>query len=142
MTIQDLIEKYELTNCQLLSFRKDADLYESLCAADLAVITLDNKTSDISLPSKLYNIIAAGLPIMAIAPSNSALSEIVSTFEIGRTFKKEEIREMCEFILKLKDDEVLKQKMILNTYEASRKFTCKNASMYLMHYLEKNPTIN
>jgi len=140
--IQALIKRDELSNCQILPFRKDDDLFESLCAADLAVITLDNKTSDISLPSKLYNIIAAGLPIMAIAPSNSALSEIVSNFKIGRTFKNEEIREMCEFILKLKDDEVLKQRMISNTLEASRKFTFKNASMYLMHYLEKNPTIN
>jgi len=136
--IKNLMDMDELTNCQLLPFRKDEDLYESLCAADLAVITLDDKTSDISLPSKIYNIIAAGLPVMAIAPFNSALSEMVAAYQIGKAFEKEEISAMCEFILELKNNLDLKQELILNTLEASRNFTCENASMYLKTYLNKD----
>ena len=134
--IREIIEKKGLTNCDLLPFRKDEELYESLCAADLAVITLDNKTSDISVPSKLYNVLAAGLPVMVIAPLTSAISEIILKHQAGKAFEKEDINGMCKFIEELKNNQALKDKLSANALSASKKFTSANAAMYLDYYKE------
>lgn len=135
-TVRAVIENKGLTNCRLLPFRKDEELYESLCAADLAVITLDNKTSDISMPSKLYNIMAAGLPVMAIAPLTSAISGFIPEYQVGKAFEKRDLKGICEYILELKNNQVLREKLSANALAASRNFTSANAAMYLEYYNE------
>jgi glycosyltransferase involved in cell wall biosynthesis len=134
IAIKDLIKKKGLTNCSLLPFRKDEDLYESLCSADLAIVTLDNKTQDISVPSKIYNIIAAGVPIMAIAPMSSGISQIIYQYQIGKTFGNENIHEMCEFVIELKNNPAIIKKLSMNSIKASHNFTNENAAKYLYLY--------
>ena len=134
--IRKLVGDKRLKNCKLLPFRSDDLLYESLCAADLAIITLDNKTSDISVPSKLYNIMAAGLPVMAIAPLNSAISEIISQNKIGKTFEKDNLRGMCEYIIELKNNPSLRLCLSEHSFSASRNFTRSNANKYFQYYNE------
>jgi glycosyltransferase involved in cell wall biosynthesis len=134
--IGDMILRKGLTNCRLLPFRKDEELFESLCAADLAVITLDDKTTDISVPSKLYNIMAAGLPVMAIAPLNSAIADIIGQFRIGRAFGKNNISGMGAFILELINNPDLREKLASNSLKASENFTTANAAKYIEYYNE------
>lgn len=135
-TIRDMIDERGLTNCILLPFREDYELYESLCAADISVVTLDDKTNDISVPSKLYNLMAAGLPVMAIAPLNSAIAGIISGYSIGKTFEKNDITGMCEFILHLKNNPEIKIEIAANAHRASLDFTSSNALKYLEYYME------
>lgn len=136
--ISEAIKKEGLTNCHLLPFRRDEDLYESLCASDLSVITLDDKMNDISVPSKIYNIMAAGIPIMAIAPSSSGVSQIINCHQIGRAFEKNQIDSMSSFILELKNNQLLWQTMSANSLKASANYTFKNANKYLECYLNTN----
>lgn len=135
-TIRDIIIRKRLTNCRILPFRKDEELYESLCAADIAVITLGNKTYDISVPSKIYNIMAAGLPVMAIAPENSALSGIIIKYGIGKAFVKDNILGMCKFVMELKNNSALREKMSGNAIKVTKEFTNANAAKYLKYYRE------
>jgi glycosyltransferase involved in cell wall biosynthesis len=135
-TIMELIKKKELANCRLLPFRKDEELFESLCAADLSVITLDDKAPDISVPSKAYNIMAAGVPMMAIAALNSSLSDIISQYQTGRTFDKGDIEGMCRFILELKNNSAYYNQLASNSLKASQSFTNANAVKYFELYHE------
>lgn len=132
--IGDLIIRLGLTNCRLLPFRKDEELFESLCAADLAVIILDDKIPDISVPSKTYNILAAGVPVMAIASSDSEISKIISSHQIGKSFEKENVKGMCEFVKELKNNEPLWKRMHANSFKASENYTNANAAKYLELY--------
>jgi glycosyltransferase involved in cell wall biosynthesis len=134
VAIGDLIDKKGLLNCKLLPFRKDEELYESLCAADLAVITLDDRMPDISVPSKAYNIMAAGLPVMAIASLTSGISKIILQHQIGKTFEKSDITGMCEFIVQLKNNRDIWNKLSANSLQASQKFTNANAAKYIEYY--------
>ena len=133
--IKDLIEIKGLNNCHLLPFRNDDELYHSLCAADLSVIILDDKTNDISVPSKIYNIMAAGIPIMAIAPGNSGLTEIISFHKVGKSFEKNKIDEMSDYIIELKTDKSLYQSLSDNSILSSANFTDKNALKYFQNYV-------
>lgn len=130
------ISEKKLTNCMLLPFRDDGDLFESLCAADLAVIILDDRTPDISIPSKIYNIMSAGLPVLAIAFSGSGLSDLVVSHKIGRVYEKNDIKGMGQFILELNNNAHLRNEYSVNSMETSGIYTSDNAGMYLRSYNE------
>ena len=126
-----------LTNCLMLPFRDDSELYESLCEADIAVIILDDKTPDISIPSKIYNIMSAGLPIMAIASHDSGLAELVTRHQLGKVFEKNDISGMRKFIHELMSNEKQRSLYSSNSLEASGIYTSQNAGLYLSSYIEK-----
>lgn len=129
--IKDLIETKNLTNCKLLPFRKDEELYESLCVADLALVTLDDKTPDISVPSKMYNLMAAGVPIMAIAALNSSIAEIIDQYQIGKTFERLNIEGMKKYVLELKRNHAERERLADKSLEAAQDFTKYNADRFL-----------
>jgi hypothetical protein len=124
-------------DCIILPFRKDDELYDSLCAADLAVVTLDDKTPDISVPSKTYNIMAAGLPIMAIAAENSEITNLINMHQNGKTFDKSDLDGMCAFINELKRNPDYKKYLSDNSLKAVQKYTISNAKEYCETYLIK-----
>lgn len=132
--IGDMITRKELNNCRLLPYRNDEELYESLCVADIAVVTLDDKIPDISVPSKVYNIMAAGVPIMAITHPESATSEIVLKHKAGEVFNKDDLTGMLNFILKLKKDSFVMTSLSQNSLKAAGFYTNKNAKAYLENY--------
>nr|WP_321409463.1 glycosyltransferase family 4 protein [uncultured Carboxylicivirga sp.] len=133
--IADMIKAKKLKNCLLLPFRPDEELYESLCAADLAIVTLDDKTADVSVPSKTYNLMAAGVPVMAIASINSALAKKIADYKIGTTFEKDNYSGMSDFILNLFDNPDELKTLCDNSYKASKFFSKANAGRYLSAYL-------
>ena len=132
--IAKLIQEKGLGNCLLLPFRDDALLYESLCAADLAIVTLDDKTPDVSVPSKTYNLMAAGIPIIGIAANNSGISAIVKEYEIGGTFEKEDLSGMTSFINGILEDQGRIKALSEKSLQASKHFSNKNAEDYLKCY--------
>lgn len=124
-----------LTNCILFQFRDDSELYESLCEADIAVIILDDKTPDISIPSKIYNIMSAGLPVLAIASPDSGVGDMVRSHCIGEVFDKSNITGMSQFIRELRRDSKKRSFYSSRSLEASGLFTSKNAGIYLSSYV-------
>ena len=135
--IRSLIEKKRLKNCLLLPFRKDDELFDSLCAADLAVITLDDKTPDISVPSKTYNILAAGLPIMSIAAEDSEISDTIEKHQVGKNFIKSDLAGMCRFITELKDNPDYRASLSARSMVAAQNYTRTNAKKYCEIYLNQ-----
>lgn len=134
--IREIIDRKNLKNCKLLPFLKDEELYESLCCADLAVVTLDERTADVSVPSKIYNLMAAGVPVMAITGMNSAVAAIITANDMGRTFEKKDIIGMRDFILDLKNSSDLRCRLADGSLKASQNHTKLNAREYLRFYQE------
>lgn len=132
--ITRMISDKQLSNCIMLPFRDDAMLYDSLCAADLAVIILDQSIPDVSVPSKVYNIMSAALPVMAISSPVSGLSDLVIRHNIGRVFEKERIDDMCRFILELKQNTLKREEYARSSYKAASYYTSDNAREYLRTY--------
>ncbi len=135
--IGSIIKERRLKNCLMLPFRKDEELFDSLCAADLAVITLDDKTPDISIPSKIYNILTAGLPIMAIAAKNSGISNLIDRHQNGKIFDKDDLEGMCKFIKELKDNPDYRNSLSARSLIAAQNYTRTNARRYCEVYLNQ-----
>jgi len=100
------------------------------------VIILDDKTPDVSIPSKIYNIMAAGLPVLAIASPDSGIGDLIKSHKIGEVFEKTNIKDMCQFIRELKHDSRKRSIYSSCSLEASGLFTSKNAEFYLGSYID------
>lgn len=128
--IQDRISKKQMTNCRLLSLQPMEKLPFSLASADLAVVTLGKEASRLSVPSKTYNYMSVGAPILAIADQQSELAKIIRQYDMGVCHPGTEIKEMLTFIKKLKTDANYRNKLKSNSLKASLDFTSVNASIF------------
>ncbi len=76
-------EEKKLTNVLFLPFQDAAQFPNAMAAADIGVVTLGLGAEGISVPSKTYVTMAAGLCLMAIAPLDSELTRLVNHHEVG-----------------------------------------------------------
>jgi colanic acid biosynthesis glycosyl transferase WcaI len=72
---------------QLLPLLSDDDYATLLRAADVALITQAAGTGQFFFPSKLLTVLAAGLPVIAVADEDSELTRAVHTGGFGRTVR-------------------------------------------------------
>ncbi|TWU05972.1 glycosyltransferase family 4 protein [Stieleria varia] len=66
-----------------LPYRKRSELAESLSAADLHVVSMHENIGGCLCPSKLYGILAAGRPVLAIANEQTDLCRTVEQHDLG-----------------------------------------------------------
>jgi glycosyltransferase involved in cell wall biosynthesis len=74
----------DLPNVRFLPYQPKDTLAESLSAADLHLLPVDPRVISCLMPSKLYGILAAGRPVLAVAPDDCELSEVVRSEGVGR----------------------------------------------------------
>ncbi|MEL7424981.1 MAG: glycosyltransferase family 4 protein [Bacteroidota bacterium] len=134
--IKQLITQKNLTNCLMLPFQPDDILPYSLAAADLAVITLADETAQISVPSKTYNFLAVGAPLLCIGSEDSEMHRLTQTFANGACFSKKAVQEIAQYIMQLKGDQKQITQLRQNSRAASVNFTSANAKRYLETYVQ------
>jgi glycosyltransferase involved in cell wall biosynthesis len=66
-----------LPNVRFLPFRPAGQLPHVMMAGDLHVVTVRRGLEGVVVPSKLYSTLAAGRPVLAVAPSESDAASIV-----------------------------------------------------------------
>lgn len=81
--VDDTVRKAALENVTVLDHCPREDLAEHLAACDVAVVSLVAGATGVSVPSRLYNIMAAGRPIIAVVPSDSEVAQVVREERIG-----------------------------------------------------------
>ena len=79
------LESRPLANVRLLPLLPEDDYQAMLAAADLAVIAQVAGTGQVCFPSKLLSVLAAGLPVVAVADASSDLAHAVAEGGFGRT---------------------------------------------------------
>ena len=125
--IRSLIEKESLVNCILLPLQEVEMLPYSLAAADIGVVTLGIEASSLSIPSKTFNLMSVGVPIMGIADSASELSNLINNLQIGKCFAQTDIDQMIAFIEFVKSNEDYRNSLQNNSLQASKQFGSENA---------------
>lgn len=129
--LMKIAKETKLDNCHFLSWQPTEKMYFSLSAADLSVVTLTEETAFVSVPSKTYNLLSVGSPLLCIAPHGSEIDLLVKEHQCGFCFEKNSIDEMVSYILKLKSDKNYREFLSRNSLIASKKFTYKNAQAYV-----------
>lgn len=131
--ISNQIINKKLTKCRILPLQPANILPYSFSAADIAIVTLSKYASHLSVPSKTYNYLSVGSPLLCIAEQKSELGNLVSNYNIGKCFLTNEIKEMCKYILILKNDPEYHNLLKNNAYKASLDFGVENAKKFVAY---------
>lgn len=110
--IKEKIEIEKLHNIYYLGPKPRNEQNLFLNACHIGVVTLISGMKGLGLPSKTYNLMAAGKPIFYIGDDNSEIDNYVTNYECGWSFSWEE-REMIISVLShitLKDISDIQQK--------------------------------
>ena len=102
--LEDTVEREGIPNVTILPLRPRSEIETSLNACDVALISLLPGAAGVSVPSRMYNVMAAGKPIIAVAEQESELSLVVQEESIGWVVPPEQPAELRKAILEAKSD--------------------------------------
>ncbi|MCJ7581979.1 MAG: glycosyltransferase family 4 protein [Candidatus Aminicenantes bacterium] len=128
----DLVQKaktLELDNVIFLPFQPYEDLPNLLAASDILLVPLDKEKTQLSVPSKLYNYIAAGRPILGLTDSTSEVARIINEAKCGLSAEPDDINMIVKHILDMK-----------NSPEDCERFG-QNARQYCLEFYSKDKVL-
>ncbi|WP_154855448.1 glycosyltransferase family 4 protein [Cyclobacterium xiamenense] len=120
-----------LTNSCILPWQPANRLQETFSAASIALVTIAAEMGRISIPSKTFNFLAHGTPILAVAAPDSGLYRLVEEGVLGGAFQELEIDRMTRFLLTCKNDPAYYQNLQNRCRSAAQKYTYQNANKFL-----------
>ena len=89
---------------RFLPFRPPEEIPCVMAAGDLHIITIRRGLGGVVVPSKLYSILAAGRPILAVAPEDTDVARIVRATDCGLVADPDKPSEVADAIRMLKSD--------------------------------------
>ncbi len=128
--IENLKKEQDLHNLIILPYQSSEILPYSLACADIGIVTLSSGAEDLSVPSKTYNLLAAGVALMVVASADSELAKLVDRYDCGVHFQEDQLLEMWAFLNEMKTDPVKLNKLKTNARKASYLYTPANANKY------------
>lgn len=133
-TVKGKIEEYvnnnELSNVTFIPYQDKADLIYSLNAAHIHWVVNAKGIKGVSVPSKLYGVMASGKPVLGVLDKGSEARLIVEECNCGVCIEPGDYKEISEKI-----------KYILNNKDEI-KHLGQNGRIYLENNLTKDVSIN
>ena len=96
--LEEYVKHQKLENISICSFRPPSEKTISLNACDIALISFIPGMAGVSVPSRMYNQMAAGKPIIALTDDWSELAEVVREEEIGWVVKPADVAALVRTI--------------------------------------------
>ncbi|MBV9209067.1 MAG: glycosyltransferase family 4 protein [Acidobacteria bacterium] len=96
--LEGVVKKNGLRNVTILPPRPREDQTNFLNACDIAVISFVDKMLGVSMPSRTYNTLAAGKPMIGIADPRSELATVIEEEKVGWVVSPGEAEKLLEAI--------------------------------------------
>jgi glycosyltransferase involved in cell wall biosynthesis len=106
-TLMQMTQDRKLENVVFLPYQKYDMLPQSLTAASVAIVTLEENIEGLAMPSKLYSILASGTPVIALCDSDSSVADIIREAQCGYVVAQGDADGLLRAILSLKADQAL-----------------------------------
>lgn len=97
--VMDQVESRGLSNVRFLGYQPKDKLAESLSAADMQLVMLDRKMTQLMMPSKLYSALASGTPVLGLGDASSHLAEIIVDNRCGWFFEESQLDAFVDAIV-------------------------------------------
>lgn len=94
----DFIESHKLSNTRMCGKFTRSQQNEVVASCDICLITLGEGMYGLGVPSKSYNIMAAGKPILYIGPHHSELDLLIKEHNIGWSFQPSDKDGIVQFL--------------------------------------------
>jgi glycosyltransferase involved in cell wall biosynthesis len=102
--VEDQVHTRKLTNVTVLDYMPRSEQTVFLNACDVGLIALIKGMWGTAMPSRTYNIMAAGKPILAITEAGSELARVIDEEQIGWYVPPSMPGELVSFILKIYEE--------------------------------------
>jgi colanic acid biosynthesis glycosyl transferase WcaI len=97
------VERRGLRNVVLRSYVPKDETPNVMAGADLAVITLDDRSLGVMSPSKLHANLAAGLPVLYVGPAGSNVDEAITRHDVGCSVRIGDVDGVVAAVRSLRD---------------------------------------
>lgn len=126
--LEDEVSSAGLENVTILAAKPRNEQSDFLNACDVGIVSLVKQMWGVSMPSRTYNILAAGKPILALTEKDSELSKVVEEDDVGWCVSPGEKEELLEMIYRIYDERAsLPQKNANSRAAALEKYSLSSA---------------
>jgi glycosyltransferase involved in cell wall biosynthesis len=133
--LERMAEQEGIKNVRFVSSVEKAEVVRYWSVLDASIIHLKNEeTFATVIPSKLFECMGMGLPVLHGVRGESA--DIVEEARIGLTFEPENSNQLCESILKLRDDASLRSEFKSNCTQEAGKYDRKVKACQMLKCIE------
>lgn len=130
--LMDLAVESQLENVKFLGWQDPKILKYSLASGKISVVSLDSTVTELSIPSKTFNYLAVGSPILGIGKKDSELSNFITNNKVGWFFDDSDIEEICDTILEVFNNPTLQSEVSANAENTSKEYDYEIAKEYLL----------
>ncbi len=125
------VRELGLTNIIMLPYQPVSELPFSFSSAQLAVVALGKGETKLAVPSKLYNYLSVGAPLLCLSSPGSELQRLVETYQCGRNIDLEDLDGISSYITYLADNSDIHARLKQNSLNASLDFNGDNVRKFL-----------
>ena len=102
--LEEWARREAMQHVRFLSYQAQESLRYSLSAGDIHLVTLRPEMEGLSIPSKVYGILAVGRPVVFIGPEGSEVAALVREAGCGEVFSPAEHEKAAVALLTLAQD--------------------------------------
>ncbi|MFJ8259764.1 glycosyltransferase family 4 protein [Peribacillus asahii] len=129
--LQDFVKESNLTNVLFLPYQPKDFIKYSLNAADIHLVVNQKGIKGVSVPSKIYGVMAAGKPILGVLEQESEAQLLIEKSNCGIVVEPKDYNGIIESI-----------KSFYQLSSEERKEIGLNGRLYLEEYLKRETSIN
>lgn len=131
--LQKIQAKKKLPNLKILDFQETKLFPHVLASMNVGVVTLEVNAKDLSVPSKTFDLMSAGKPIISISDTKSELAAIITEGDIGQNFEESSsVQDMASYILKLRNNIKVYKKICQNSKNKSLNYMSGNSKKLIL----------
>jgi putative colanic acid biosynthesis glycosyltransferase WcaI len=124
-------------NVRFLPLRPFEQVPHVMMAGDVHIVTIKRGLEGVVVPSKLYSILAAGRPVLAVAPDSSDAARIVTESGCGRAADPDDPAAVAKAICELRSDPARLCEMGRRARETAEKYARVNELQLFAGIIEK-----
>lgn len=129
--LQDFTTKNNLKNIKFLERQPIENLEELFSAADVAIVPFSSKLASLSIPSKTFDFLAAGLPLIIVGEGDTELAKLVKNFNNGKVFLPTQLFELSNYLTTLINNKEELELKSINSIKSSAFYSVDHVKMYL-----------
>lgn len=114
-SVENRIQAENITNVTLLPFQSEEMFPVSLACGDIGIVSQEMSLADLFLPSKAYDMMAVGLPIIGICTEHDDLADLIKKKNIGEIISKNDAQILADMIKKFAEDKNLRNQYSYNS---------------------------
>ena len=134
--IAKYVQESGLENVIILPFQNPERFKEIMSVSHLGVVAQSSRTAAVCIPSKTFNLLAAGKPLLAIGSPASDLGRMIVENHCGGVFAGDDGDSVAGFIQYLSANSTAFQEMSAAASKLASHFTAANASILIKSMTE------